>query len=87
MQIPGTGPKQVHVNKHTHLACKYDSNDVPADDTGARPLVVMACSSRNVQRALAGVAVAQPIHGLAVVNQFRSPTLPLASLSPGGKTV
>lgn len=46
--------------------------------------MVMACSSRNVQRVLAGVAVAQSIYGLAVVNQSRSPTLPLASL-PGRK--
>lgn len=84
MHIAGTCPKQVNVNKCTRLASKYDPHDVPADDTGARPLVVMACSSRNVQRVLAGVAVAQPIHGLAVVNQARSPTLPLASF-PGRK--
>lgn len=34
-----------------------------------------------------GVAVPQPGHGCVVVNQSGSPTLPLASLSLGGKTV
>lgn len=60
--------------------------------TGAGPLVVMACSSSNVdlagwmQRVAAEVAVPQPTRGCVVVNQSRSPTLPLASLS-GRKTV
>lgn len=37
-----------------------------------------------MQRVAAGVAVPQPTGGEAVVNQSRSPTLPLASL-PGRK--
>lgn len=37
-----------------------------------------------MQRVAAGVAVPQPTRGRAVVNQPRSPTLPLASL-PGRK--
>lgn len=34
-----------------------------------------------MQRVAAGVAMPQPTHGCAVVNQSRSPTLPLASLT------
>ena len=37
-----------------------------------------------MQRVAAGAAVPQPIRGQEVVNQSRSPTLPLASL-PGRK--